>query len=83
MSVTFYPEAIQYIKQEVPCFCDGEDQDCYDCKGTGYYLEEAPSPEFEMFNVSNINAALLLRSILPEISYEYLYGEWDQSLQVS
>lgn len=81
MSVTFYPEAIQYIKQEVPCYCDGEDQECYDCKGTGYFLEEVPSPEFEMFTVSNLNAALLLRDILPEISYEDLCGSWDQSLQ--
>ena len=81
MSVTFYPEAIQYIKQEVPCFCDGEDQECYDCKGTGYFLEEVPSPEFETFNVSNINAALFLRFILPEISYEDLCGSWDQSMQ--
>lgn len=80
MSVTFYHEAIQYIKQEVPCYCDGEDQECYDCKGTGYFLEEVPSPDFEVFNVSNLNAALLLRAILPEISYEDLCGSWGSIL---
>lgn len=81
MSVTFYPAAIQYTKQDIPCYCSGEDKQCYDCKGSGFYQEDIAIEGFIEMNISNINAALLLRAVLPEKSYEDLCGSWDQDLQ--
>lgn len=81
MSVTFYPEVIQYSKEDFPCYCNGEDKQCYDCKGTGFYKEDIPAEGFLEMNVANMNASLILKAVLPEIYYEDLCGSWNSSLQ--
>ena len=43
MSVTFYPEGIEYIDREVCCFCDGDDEYCPDCGGSGWWSEQVPA----------------------------------------
>lgn len=81
MSVTFYPEAIQYVKKEVPCYCEGHDPECYDCKGTGFFMDYVIADGFIEMNVSNMNAALILATVFPEKAHEDLCGSWDRSLQ--
>lgn len=81
MSVTFYPEDIQYVKKEVPCYCEGHDPECYDCKGSGYFMDDVVAEGFTEMNVANMNASLILATVLPEKSYEDLCGSWDQPLQ--
>lgn len=80
MSVTFYPDAIKYAKQDVPCYCNGDDLECYDCNGTGYWQEDVPAEGFIEMNVANSNAGMLLRIVLPEIQYDDLCGHWDSKM---
>lgn len=85
MSVTFRAEAIQYRKVEVICNCkdfnDIPEADCFCCNGTGIWYDEEPCSDFVELNLSNYNAAEVLKVALPEIHYEDLCGSWDSNLQ--
>lgn len=78
MSVTFYPEDIEYIDQEVRCFCGGDDEYCPDCGGSGWWSEQVPAEHFAECNFSNINTSNILRIAMPAKIYEDLCGQWNQ-----
>lgn len=86
MSVTFFPEAIKYKKVAISCTCkeynnDVPEEDCWECKGTGFYEDLEPEEGFFECGYSNINARNILQVAIPEIYYEDLCGSWDSNLQ--
>ena len=85
MSVTFFPESIQYKKVPHRCFCVDDDgvpeTDCWDCKGIGTVYFDEPAEGFFECNFSNVNTRNILQLTIPEIYYEDLCGSWDSNLQ--
>jgi len=70
MSISFFVENAPRVTVETPCHCEtGVDRaDCPYCDGTGVWVERGPAAGWEL-NVSNMNAAALLRLLAIEPDY--------------